>query len=68
MLITVQPPTLRSQACLPSSQQIAVSPDQSTLTVAPMPSQLSGGDVVNLMIAISVLVRVILSKPTQPKQ
>ncbi|MBW4694680.1 MAG: hypothetical protein KME27_23260 [Lyngbya sp. HA4199-MV5] len=65
MTTSVQNPTLPPQACLPSSNRIALSPNQSALPVAPTPSQLSGGDVVNLMIAIAVLVRVILGKPKQ---
>ncbi|UBF28516.1 hypothetical protein K9N68_11935 [Kovacikia minuta CCNUW1] len=65
MATSIQTLTLPPQACLPSSNQIALSPNQSTLPAAPTPSQLSGSDVVNLMIAIAVLVRVILGKPKQ---
>ncbi|PSB33684.1 hypothetical protein [Stenomitos frigidus] len=65
MATSVQTPTLPPQACLPSSNQIALAPNQSTLPVAPTPSQLAGGDVVNLLIAIAVLVKVVLGKSKQ---
>jgi hypothetical protein len=65
MATSTQTPTLLSQTCLPSSNQITVSPNQNPPLTPLMPSQLSGGDVVNIIIAISVLVGVILGKPTK---
>ena len=67
MATIVQTPTLPPQACLPSSNQSALSPNQSTLPVAPTSSQLSGSGVVNIMIAIAVLVGVMLGKTNKLK-
>ncbi len=68
MATSVQTPNLPPQACLPSSNQIALSPNQSTLPVAPTPSQVSGSDVVNIIIAIAVLIGVMLGKTNKLKQ
>lgn len=68
MAISVQTPPLVAQPCLPSSSQIAVSPGQNTPLTPPMPSQVSGSDVVHIIIAISVLVGVVLDKSTKTKQ
>jgi hypothetical protein len=68
MAISVQAPSLVAQPCLPSSSQIAVSPGQNRTPTPPMPSQVSGSDVVHIIIAISVLVGVVLGKPTKTKQ
>lgn len=68
MATSVQTPTFLPQVYLLSSNHIAVPPNENTPPSSPMPSQLSGSDVVNIIIAISVLVGVILGKPTSPKQ
>lgn len=68
MTISVQTSTTTPQTCLPSSYHIAISPSQDTSPNSPTPSQLSGNDVVNIIIAISVLVGVILSKPASQKR
>lgn len=68
MPIPVQTPTSLPQTCLPSTSQIAISPSQNTPSISAIPAQISGSDVVNTIIAISILVGVILRKPPKSNQ
>lgn len=68
MTTSVQISTSLPQVCLPSSHHIAVQPNVDPSPNSPVPSQLSGSDVVNIIIAISVLVGVVLGNPTNSKR
>lgn len=68
MATSVQTPILPSQFRQPFRSQIIVPPNQGMPPTPLIPFQLSGSDVVNIIIAISVLVGVILGKSTKSKQ
>jgi len=64
----VQLSTYLPKVCLPSSHYTEVKPNRDPSPNSPIRFQLSGSDVANIIIAISVLIEVILNRSTKPKR